>query len=293
MGWNGLNLVTDPELGQLEPEAISPKLPWGATTWPDARTEAKRDLRIWLERDFADIPGVCDRVLDRWAFTYAWGLTGGTYTDRTSPIGEFTENDVPLASIFATPAADRLYLAGEWEFEGLFVSMLEQLNANAATLTAKYWNGKAWTAFGTVQDGTLVSNATLAQSGRITWVLPSDWERRRLNGTADFYYWIELSVNAALSPSTAAGQLMAVHAPAGLKRVAQYLALQKILKGLAAQSGAPEEWLKRAEDYGADAQALYTSLLEKGGIPLDINKSQSIDRGEPSAAISPTHLRRG
>jgi hypothetical protein len=298
MGWNGLNLVTDLELGQLEPQAIAPTAPWGSTTWPDARTEAKRDLRIWLERDYADIPGVCDRVLDRWTFNFAWGYTGSTYVDQTWAVTQWNENDVALATIFTTPANDRLYLAGEWEFEGIYVSLLDHLNVAASTLTAKYWNGKAWTAFGTVQDGTAASGATFGQSGRVSWVLPTDWERRRINGItgaapADFFYWIELSVSGALTAATAASQIMAIRAPSGLKRVAQYLALQKIFKGLAAQSGAPEEWVTRSDQYEANAQTLYQSLLDKGGIPLDVNRSQSIDRGEPSAAVRPSHLSRG
>ncbi len=42
MSWPGLTLVTDLTLGDLEPQATHPDAPWGQTSWPSARAEAKR-----------------------------------------------------------------------------------------------------------------------------------------------------------------------------------------------------------------------------------------------------------
>lgn len=293
--WSQLTLVTDAELGQLEPEATAAGAPWGATTWSSQRTEAKRDLKIWLERDYASIPNVADRILDRWSPDYAFRLVGGAYTDVTSEVRDDEEEDLNLAGVFVTVANDRLYIGAAYEFEGLFVKLLDSVNAAASVLTVKYWGDNQWESL-SATDGTAVSGATFAKSGRITWTLPSDWERRTLNGTADEYYWVELSVSAALTAGTSATQVLPIRASDALKRIAGYLALAHIFRGLAAQAATPEAWLVRASNpdrtgYQDRAEDLYAALRDKGGIPIDLNRTQGIDKAEEHVRAPITLLR--
>ncbi len=273
MSWPGLALVTDNDLGALEPSILDGT--WGAATWPDQRAEAKRDIRVWLELDFPEVIGVADRVLDRWAPDYVFGYTGSAYTDITTGARTDTPDDVALATILATPASDRLYLGAAWTFDGLHALMTATRNAVASTLTVKYAGPTGWTAL-TVVDGTAVSGATFAQSGRITWTTPTDWQRQRLNGTGDEFFWIEVSVSAALTSGTTLTQLLAIRPPDGLKRCATYLALGHIYNGLAAKSPNEDGWRQQADKYFTMARDLYTGLKVKAGLWLDLDTSGSI-----------------
>ena len=278
MSWNALQLCTDQDIGALEPEATDPSRPWKFASWAKQRTEAKRDLRIWLETDFAEIPGVADRVLDRWKPEYLFTYTAGVYSDKTSELSDDEEEDVNLATVFATAGTDRICIGASWEFEGLFIKLLDSVNTTASVLTAKYWGKNQWTAVPSQSDGTIqATGKTLGQSGRISWVLPVDWERRTLNGTGDEYYWIELSVSVTPLSTTTVTQILPIHAPQGLKRVAGYLACYHIFKGLAAGAANPESWLTRSKEYMDQARELYAILREKGGIPLDVNHTGAIE----------------
>lgn len=279
MSWSGLALVSDSELGQLEPEAVAPAKPWGRVTWSDARAEAKRDLRIWLEMDYPDVPGVADRVLDRWEPDYAFTSTGGAVTDRTSQNNDDEEDDLDLATIFTTIGTDRFYIGAAWGFDGLYVHMTGTRNAAASVLTVKYSGPTGFTAL-THTDGTAVSGVTLAQSGKITWVSPSTWQRQREHGTGDEFFWIELSVSGALTASTSASQILCLRPPDGLKRCAAYLSLGHIYNGLSAGSPGEERWRIQSDKYFAMARDLYAGLKGKAGLWLDIDHSGSIGPGE-------------
>lgn len=299
MPWSSLVLATDAELGNIEPEATSSTRPWGAASWPKAIAEAKRDLKIWLERDYAaqlGLPSVADRVLDRWAPEWVFGYTGGAYTDLTTKTRDDEPEDVDLAAALATFGTDRLYIGAGWEFEGVALQLLDSLNAITSVLTVKYWSPTGWAALQVV-DGTAVSGKTGAQSGRVTWQLPTDWAMRRLNGTGDEYFWVELSVSAALTAGTAISQLLTVRAPDGLKRVAVYLALAHIFRGLSVGASDPTTWLSRAQNeqrtgYLDLAEDLYAGLRDKGGIPIDLTRNQAIETAE-QRVTNPLRMRRG
>lgn len=275
MSWPGLTLVTDQLIGQLEPQATHPDAPWGDTAWPAARAEAKRDLKMWLEMDFPEVPGVADRVLDRWPMDYVFGYTGGVYSDVTAATGDDTPADMAVATILATPASDRVYLGAAWTFDGALAVLTGTRNAAASVLTVKYSGPTGWTTL-SATDGTASGGATFAQSGRITWEAPADWQRQRLNGTGDEFFWIELSVSAVLTAGTTATQVLGIRPPDGLTRCAQYLALGHILNGLASQSPGEERWRQQADKYFTMAKDLYVGLKAKAGVWLDLNTSGTI-----------------
>lgn len=276
MSWNRLTLVTDADLGNLEPEATSSARPWGAASWPLQRSEAKRDLKIWIDTDFADVPGASDRVIDRWNADWVFGFTASAYRDVTNEARNDTQEDIDLAAVFATFGTDRLYIGAPCEFEGLFVKLLDSLNAATSVLTAKYWAQTGWVTLSAI-DGTAVSGKTFAQSGRISWHLPTNWERRQFNGTGDEYYWIELSVSAALTAGTAATQILPTRAPDALKRIVTYLALFHILNGLAQAASTPETWQAKADKYWERARDLYAAVKANRALWLDANNTGAIE----------------
>lgn len=280
MSWAGLSLVTDLELGQLEPQAVHVDAPWGHTAWGDQRAEAKRDLKIWLEMDFPEVVGVADRVLDRWAPDYAFGYTAAAYADVTSAASDDTVDDLALAAIFTTAATDRLYIGAAWGFDGLAAVLTGTRNAVASVLTVKYSGPAGWTTL-TATDGTAsTGGATFAQSGRITWTQPTDWQRQRLNGTGDEYFWIELSVSVALTAGVTATQMLGIRPPDGLKRCAAYLTLGHIYNGLAAASPGEERWRMQSDRYFAMAKDLYVGLKAKAGLWIDLDTSGTVGQAE-------------
>jgi hypothetical protein len=300
MSWSSLTLCTDSDLGSLEPESTNGH--WGATTWPNQRAEAKRELKIWLERDFAKKPdgtplkGVADRVRDTYAPDAVFGYTGGLYTDLTGVAGDETADDLTLANVFVTVGTDRLYIGFDGEADALQVFMADALNAVASVLTVKYSGAAGWTAL-TVTDGTATSGKTFSKSGRITWTIPTDWQRKSVN-EIDTLFWLELSVSVALTSGTKAGQMLAVRAPDGLRRVVALFALGYIAQNRAAQAPSTDYWIYKARNqfktgYMDLSEALYASLRDKGGIPIDLDDDNVIDTDtELTVTIEPHRLDR-
>ncbi len=288
MSWAHLTLVSDAEIGALEPQAIATAAPWGATTWADARANAKNLLRIWLERDHPTVVGVTDRVIDRWTPDKAWAFTGSAYTDRTTEVSDDTAEDLNLATVFTTFATDRLYVGARYAFDGLFVDLLDSVNANASILTAKYWKGGAgWTTL-SATDGTTTGGKTFALSGRVTWTQPTTWERVDLNSVGEEFFWVELSISAALTAGTAASQILPIRSPDALKECARLLACYYILNGLSAGAAEPEGWQKKAADYLDMAKELYAQVK----VPLDLNLSGAVEPAtDEEAEAHPARVR--
>lgn len=293
MSWTSLVLVTDQDLAQLEPETGDARLPLGKDDWESQRTEAKRDLKIWLELDFPDVPGVADRVLDRWAPDYVFGYTGSAYTDYTGQAKDDTPDDVPLATVFATPATDRLYIGAAWAFEGVELTLTGTRNDAASTVSVYYSGGTGWTAWASATDSTrATSTKSFSQSGRLGWTIPTGWQRQRLNGTGDEYYWIELRVSATLTAGVTAAQVLAVRPPDALKRCAAYLSLYHIYNGLAPGAANPEPWQAKADKYWDQAKSLYAALKNNSALWLDLNRDEAI-APEEATVRAPFRFSRG
>jgi hypothetical protein len=295
MAWSALTLVTDADLGSFDPQAINGK--WGATTWPNQRAQAKIELKTWIETDYRARFGdnVADKIRDTYSADKVWGYTAAAYSDVSGAAGDNTEDDVTLSSVFATFGTDKLYIGGVGSFDGIDVQMLSALNAIASVMTVKYSGPAGWTTL-TFTDGTSNSGKTFGKSGRITWTQPSDWQRRTLDNSADAYYWIELSISAALTAGTKAGQILIVRPPDGLKRVCLNLALGYIVLNLASQAPSTDYWLFKARNqfktgYLDIAESKYAEMRDKGGIPIDIDDDGTIDE-EENTITSPLRIGR-
>ena len=118
--------------------------------------------------------------------------------DGTETHDEAVPMALTLNSLVA--ADDTLYVAGSQPFEGLEVTM-NNANSSATTLTAKYWNGSAWTSLSSVSDGTASSSASFGQTGNITWTLPTDWVVYEAF-TGRSWYWVQLTWDNNFDSST-------------------------------------------------------------------------------------------
>lgn len=68
-------------------------------------------------------------------------------------------------------------------------------NATASVLSGYYWNG-AWTQVTGLSDGTDSGGATMAQTGAVTWTLPTDAIPNYMYGECG--YWMQFRVSAQL-----------------------------------------------------------------------------------------------
>lgn len=294
MGWAALTLVTDDELATYEPETTNGH--WGPTTWPNQRASAKLELKTWLETDYRATIGddIADRIRDTYAADKLWGFTAATYSDVSTQAADDTENDIDLSTVFVTVSDDRLYIGHPSTFDGIEVSMHGALNTVASVLTVKYSGPSGWATL-SATDGTSNSGKAFGQSGRVTWTQPADWQRRTLNNSADAYYWMELSVSAALTAGTSVSQALIVKPPDGLKRVCLLIVMGYITQHLAAQSPSTDYWLFKARNqfktgYLDQAERKYSEMRDKGGIPIDVDGDNQIDQAE---TLVPSPLRIG
>ena len=62
MGWDDLVLVETDDLGALEPETTAANQPLGESVWTTQMEQAKLDLKIWFQTDFADTENIEDLV---------------------------------------------------------------------------------------------------------------------------------------------------------------------------------------------------------------------------------------
>lgn len=125
---------------------------------------------------------------------------GANYTDYSANVIDNGAGVATLSSLDTVANGDWIVVGGPVPFMGAAMDMSTNVNANAATLTAEYWNGSAWTALTNVTDGTASGGATFGADGQITWTMPADWASSTINAIAA--YWVRLSVSAALDAST-------------------------------------------------------------------------------------------
>ena len=98
-----------------------------------------------------------------------------------------------------TVTTGAVYVKSFRKFRSIYVTMsVTNINTNAVTMTAEYWNGAAWTAL-TITDGTSANSKTLAQSGMITFAVPTAWQKVKVGQDQEQMWTVRLLFSAALS----------------------------------------------------------------------------------------------
>lgn len=102
-----------------------------------------------------------------------------------------------LGALTVTTGA--VYVQSIKKFRAIKVTMsTTNINTNAVTMTATYWDGDSWAAL-TISDGTSANSKTLAQSGIITFTWPTAFKKHRLSVDEEPSYQVQLLFSAALS----------------------------------------------------------------------------------------------
>lgn len=273
MSWSPNDLLTDTDLVDYEASILTQ---FGQQDWRARRTKVFEDWLFPILKAAGFDPY---RLRTRYECEAVQAYTASAYSDKQGASTSATEDDINLATVFATPANDALYLGSKAQFRGVFLHLLDSVSAVASLLTVKYWNGR-WEELSIV-DGTMQTNGTtLSAGGAVTWTVPVDWAPRQVN-TAGPYYWAKLSVSA--TPTSAkAGQIGVIRA-SSLRAPVTFRTLQLIFQE--APTGSDGPWREKAEFYKAEAdQALQRALLIIGG-EFDTDVSDQVSDSESQQSV--------
>jgi hypothetical protein len=268
MSWHPSDLVTDQDLVDYETNILTQ---FGKSDWQPRRAKALED---WLFPILSGHGFNPQNLRTQFQPDVVFGYTGAVYTDKTGAAQSATTDDVNLATLFATPSTDALYIGSVAPFRGAALRLLDTVSAVAGTLSVAYWSG-TWDAM-IIRDGTAkTTGKPFSGGGSVTWALPGDWATRVLNGS-DPLYWVKVTTSAvptgALLSQVGCIRSSALRAPATLRT------LMLIMREAPTGSGGP--WAAKADYYEKEADAsLQRALLIVGG-EFDSDADNVIDPAE-------------
>lgn len=268
MSWHPLDLVADVDLTAYEGKILER---FGSRHFSDKRSKALEDWLFPILRANGFDPF---QLVTRTEADTVFGYTSSTYSDMTTAAQNDTANDVNLATVFATPASDALYLGSATPFRGVFVRMLDTVSAVSATLSVAYFNG-GWEPI-SIQDGTRkTAGKPFSGGGSVLWTLPTDWQRRIVNGSSSLY-WVKLTTSA--TPTSATASQFSVIRASSLRAPATFRTLELIFRE--APTGADGPWQEKADFYKNEADAALQRALQICGGEFDTDDSDQIDGTE-------------
>jgi hypothetical protein len=268
VSYSPTDLLTDADLVDYEADLLTT---FGLTSTQGKRTKALEDWLFPILKSRGFDP---NRLRTRAECNQVWGYTGSAYSDKTSASSDITDDDLNLATIFATVGTDALYLGSTQTFRGLFVRMLDTVSAVAGITSVAYWNGNWENVL--IADGTQqTAGIPFSGGGSITWLLPADWATRTINASKALYF---VKVMISATPTAAkAGQIGVIRGSC-LRAPAAFRTLQLIFSE--AQTSQDGPWRQKAEFYKDEADlALQRALLICGG-EFDSDASDLISETE-------------
>src|SRR4029077_3962402 len=268
MSWAPNDLVSDVDLRDYEASVLTG---FGQSTWQARRAKALEDwlFPILKTRGFNPF-----RLRTRYDPTTAYGFTASSYTDITGASQSATDDDINLATIFATPASDAIYVGSEEMFRGLFIRQLDTVSSAASVLSVAYFNG-TWKNL-TISDGTTqVAGKSLSGSGSVTWTLPVDWITRKVSTSAPLY-WAKVTVSA--TPTSAKASQIGTIRSSSLRAPLVFRTLQLIFQE--APTGADGPWRDKAAFYKDEADEALSRALAICGGEFDSDSSDLVSSTE-------------
>jgi hypothetical protein len=268
VSWAVNDLVSDADLRDYEADILSN---FGETTWQAKLTKALEDwlFPILKGRGFDPF-----RLVTRAEVAQAFGYTASAYTDLTAATRDETADDVNLATIFASPSGDALYLGSKQPFRGLFVRELDTPSSAAGEMSVAYWNG-AWSSLTIGDETKKVAGKTFSGGGSVKWILPVDWQTRKVSAS-EALYWVKVTVSA-VPTGAKTGQIGVIRASC-LRAPATFRTLQLIFQE--APTGQEGPWREKAEFYKDEAASALERALTICGSEFDSDQSELISETE-------------
>jgi hypothetical protein len=286
VSWAPNDLVSDADLVAYESRILTS---FNAADWEEKR---RRALEDWLAPILRGQGFDLARLKTRFEVEAVQGYTASAYTDLLSGATNGTVDDINLATVFATPANDALFVGSALPFRGLSWRLLDAVSAVAGVASVKYWND-GWSAL-TVTDGTVKSSGKpFSGGGAMTWSVPLDWVLRKVNAVGP-YYWAKVTVSAV--PTSAKASQIGVIRRSALGAPATMRTLLLIMRE--APTGGPGPWAEKAAWYESEADAALQRAIPLLGGEFDTDVSDQISVDEaaqetPEVARAPFRLLRG
>jgi hypothetical protein len=257
MSFRPTDLVSDTDLDAYERDI---RANFGAVEWADKRHAA---LEHWLWPRLRANRFPPERFRTRYQPEKVFAYTASAYVDETTDAKSQTADDLNLATIFATPGTDALYVGSTQPFRGLSIRLSDAVSAVASTLTVSLWTD-AWESV-SVTDGTVkTTGKTLSGGGAVTWRVPEGWVVRSVN-SSDPLYWAKVTVSATPTAATA-GQIGVIRRSL-LSGPAIFRTLALIMREAPTQQDGP--WREKAEWYGLEADRLLDLAIPVVGGEFD------------------------
>lgn len=269
--WTPSDLLTDLDLLALDRLCLTD---FGVT----ALTDKRRAATDWLAPRVEQAGYKLWQHRIRRAPEAVFGYPGAAFTDYTDAALDTTDADLPLSSICAVPSSAALYVGSRDPFKGVYVGVIDSINANSCTLDVSVWTG-GWTTVTSLVDGT---QATLGKSfsggGLVTWQPPDTWSRRAVNNS--LLYWAKLTVSSSLTAGAAAAQLTPV-VTSRLTLPASYYALALLYQeSYGSTRGA---WQEKAGTFFEKAANALDVVLPLIADEFDVDGNDAVDRTEISS----------
>jgi hypothetical protein len=264
MSWSPNDLLSDQDLVAYEGAILTQ---FGKSNWTAKRDKAIEDWLFPILRTHGFTP---ERFRTRVEASKVWGFTGAAYTDETSAARDTTTDDVNLATVFTTFGTDALYVGLSQVFRGLSIRMETAVNAVASAASVAHWSDE-WSGL-TISDATQkVGGKSFSGGGALSWTVPSTWVQRSINGS-DRLYWVKVSVAAALTAGTKAGQIGCIRRSVFCAPVA-FRTLTLIFRE--APTGGPGPWAEKAAFYEQEADAALQRALQICGGEFETDDPQT------------------
>lgn len=272
--WNPADLVTDLDLLALDRLCLTD---FGVTELADKRQMAAQ----WLAPRVEQVGYRLDRHQIRKTPDAVFGYDGTAFTDDTAAASDQTEADVPLSSICAVPSSAAVYVGYHVPFRGVYVGIVDAVNANSVTLAVTAWNGR-WAGVNSLQDGTQATlGKSLSGGGLVAWQPPDQWSRRLLNNS--LLYWAKLTVGASLTAGTAASQLTPVVTSRLTLPAAQYALGLLYQESYGSNRG---QWQEKATALCAAAEQSLSIALPLLADEFDMDANEAVSGAEASSVTA-------
>lgn len=268
MSWSPNDLLSDSDLLSYEGGILES---FAKTNWLDKRRKAIEDWMFPILRVQGFTP---ERFRTRYEPCAVYGYTASTYSYQRANAISQTEDDINLATVFATPGTDVLYIGSDKQFRGLSVRMLAGVSAVAGTMTVSLWQD-AWVN-APIQNGTLkTAGKPFSGGGAVTWDVPQDWVVRRVNASA-YLYWAKVVLSA--TPTAATTCQIGVIRRSVLCAPLTLRTLSLIMREAPTSAAGP--WTDKATYYEQEADAALQRALSLVGGEFDTDENDLISDTE-------------
>lgn len=255
MSWHPNDLVSDDDLLAYEPTIHDQ---FGRISWQAKRQKALED---WLFPALVARGYDPERLRTRHAPAAVLGETSGVVSAQEA-------SDVALGTMLAG-ASDALYVGHTAQFRGLSIRIEDAPSSTTSTVSVALWRDRWQTQ---QLDLPWSPQSAFSAGGALAWLVPGDWVRRSVNGSAPLY-WVRVRVSAALTPSTVAPQISVIRRSLFAGPVT-YQTLAFIFRAAPTSQDGP--WDDRAAYYEGLAETALQRALAHAGGEFDVNPEDDV-----------------